>query len=222
MLSKLVAGGGLYRLRVPSAGAGSPPAAASFPAHCLAAAASDGGLALDLLDAGHVAGIALNAPCSHGAAGAAAQLQLPASQAVAVRLPAAAPEVLPQLVPGQVPGDAAAGLGGVGLQQDAVGGAAGAGGAAGQQAAGQGRAAGQQGGGKGKPQPDERTWLQKNWMLVMPLGFIVSGRRARQWDWLQWPCAWGGLMLGVSFLGAGAVRWALVDDACRQVRKMRH
>lgn len=185
MLSKLVAGGGLYRLRVPSVGAGSLPATASFPAHCLAAAASDGGLALDLLDAGHVAGIALNAPCSHGAAGAAAQLQLPASQAVAVRLPAAAPEVLPQLVPGQVPGDAAAGLGGVGLQQDAVGGAAGAGGAAGQQAAGQGRAAGQQGGGKGKPQPDERTWLQKNWMLVMPLGFIVSGRRGRQRGWLQ-------------------------------------
>lgn len=174
-LSKLVAGGGLYRLRVPSAGAGSPPVAASFPAHCLAAAAADGGLSLDLLDAGHVAGIALNAPCGRGAAGAAAQLQLPASQSVVVRLPTAAPGVVPQLVPGQVAGDAAAGLGGMGLQQDATGGAAGAGGAAGQQGAGQGHAEGQQGGGKGKPQPDERTWLQKNWMLVVPLGFIVSG-----------------------------------------------
>ena len=170
-LNKLAAGGGLYRLRLPSAGGGSPPVAASFPVHCLAASASDGGLALDLLDGGHVAGIALNAPCGQRIA---AELQLPASQAVAVRLPTAAPEVLPQLVPGQVAGDAAAGLGGVGLQQDAAGGAAGAAGAAGQQAAGEGRGTGQQGGGKGKPQPDERTWLQKNWMLVMPLGFIVS------------------------------------------------
>lgn len=176
-LRKLVASSGLYRLRVPSAGAGTPPVAASFPARCLAAAAADGGLALDLLDAGHVAGIALNAPCGR-AAPAAAELQLPASQALAVRLPAAAPQVLPPLVPGQVAGDPSATLGGAGLQQEAAGAGAGAGGAAGQQAAGAGGAAGRQGPGKGKPQPDERTWLQKNWMLVLPLGFIVSWERA--------------------------------------------
>lgn len=170
-LGRLAAAGGLVRLRLPSAaGAGAPLVSTSFPVHCMAAAGADGGLALDMLDAAHVAALALNAPCSRGAAAAPGDVQLPASQTLALRLPAAAPEVVPQLVPGQVAADAAAALGG--LQRD--GGAPGA--QRGQQQGAPGGKAGAAGQGEGKkaPQPDDRTWLQKNWMLVLPLVFIVS------------------------------------------------
>lgn len=26
---------------------------------------------------------------------------------------------------------------------------------------------------KEEPPPDERTWLQKNWLLLLPVGFVV-------------------------------------------------
>lgn len=173
-LAELAGSGGLYRLRLPSsAAAGAPAVATSFPARCLAAAAADGGLELDLLDADHVAAISLNAPC--GGAATDAEAQLPATQALALRLPGEAPRVEAQLVPGQVAPDAASAAGG--MQGDPLGA-----GAAGQRA-GAGQAGGQQGGapgGKKAPPPDERSWLAKNWMIVMPLGFIVSGGGVRQ------------------------------------------
>lgn len=28
-------------------------------------------------------------------------------------------------------------------------------------------------GGKEPPPPDERSWLQKNWLLLLPVGFVV-------------------------------------------------
>lgn len=174
-LDRLVASGGLYRLRLPSStAAGAPHVVTSFPARCLAAAGADGGLELDVIEGGHVAGLALSAPCTPAASGgAAAELELPASQTLALRLPTAAPEVTPQLVPGQVAADAAAAMAGS-LQQEPAA-AAGEQQQAGQQAAQGG--AGEKGGADARkpPQPDDRTWLQKNWMLVLPLGFIVSG-----------------------------------------------
>jgi hypothetical protein len=41
-----------------------------------------------------------------------------------------------------------------------------------QQGAGGGDADGAQG--KPVPKPDERTWIQKNWLFLVPIGLIVS------------------------------------------------
>lgn len=180
-LSQLIASNGLYRLRLPSALAGSSsasqPVSTSFPARCLAAAAADGGLALDLLDARHVAGIAVSVPCTREAPAAAAGM-LPSSQALHLRLPLEAPDVLQLVVPGQQGAAAAAAATGTAdlqagaARQQAQGQA--------QQAAGQEQRAPAQGqqvqgkaAGKGQVKEEEKTWLQKNWMLVMPLGFIL-------------------------------------------------
>jgi hypothetical protein len=173
-LGQLVAGDGLYRLRLPSVRgqAGGQPVSTSFPARCLAGAAADGGLELDLLDASQVAAIALSAPCRRAAASAAADLQLPDRQELALRLPTVAPEVLPVVLPPAQAAAAAAAA--VGMPSDP---------AAGQQQTGQGSVAGagpaggKQAGGK-KESEEEKTWLQKNWMLLMPLGFIVSNSAA--------------------------------------------
>lgn len=171
-LAALAAAGGLYRLRLPSSAApGAPPVVTAFPPHCLAVAGADQGLALDLLDARHVAAIALNAPCTARGAAAAigSDLQLPASQVLALHLPKAAPEVLPPLV----------GPAGIGMPvQPGPSAVAGAGQAQGQQQqvqeSGEGaQPGGAAPGGKKAPPPDDRTWLQKNWMMVLPLGFIV-------------------------------------------------
>ena len=147
----------------------------------MAAAAADGGLALDLLDARHVAGIAVSVPCTREAPAAAAGM-LPSSQALHLRLPLEAPDVLQLVVPGQQGAAAAAAATGTAdlqagaARQQAQGQA--------QQAAGQEQRAPAQGqqvqgkaAGKGQVKEEEKTWLQKNWMLVMPLGFIVSEAR---------------------------------------------
>jgi hypothetical protein len=179
-LSQLVAGNGLYRLRLPSAlsdsSRGAPFVSTSFPARCLSEAAAKEGLALDMLDDQHIASVALNAPCGQGAA-AAGSVQLPTRQEIHVRTPVDAPNVLQLVLSGQQPGSAAAAVGLPGLgdaaapeQQQGP-----------QRQSGQGQdQAGQQGGAndkageRGKPKEEEKTWLQKNWMVVMPLGFIVS------------------------------------------------
>ena len=174
-LGQLVAGDGLYRLRLPSVRgqAGGQPVSTSFPARCLVGAAADGGLELDLLDASQVAAIALSAPCRRAVAPAAADLQLPDRQELALRLPTVAPEVLPVVLPPAQAAAAAAAA--VGMQSDPAAGQ--------QQQAGQSSAAGagpagrKQAGGKKEPE-EEKTWLQKNWMLLMPLGFIVSNSAA--------------------------------------------
>ena len=41
-----------------------------------------------------------------------------------------------------------------------------------QQGAGGGDGTGAQG--KPAPKPDERTWIQKNWLFLVPIGLIVS------------------------------------------------
>lgn len=183
-LAELVGADGLYRLRLPAApGSAAPLVATSFPARCLAAAAAPGGLEVDLLAAGsssgassHVAGIAIGVPCRRGGAAGQGLHDLPASQDLTVRLPAGAPEVLPVILsPGQAgagfnmpleDGAAAAGQAGQSQQQQQAGAQQGQGGSG---AAAGGKA------GAAKKAEEEKTWLQKNWMLVAPLGVIVSG-----------------------------------------------
>lgn len=131
-------------------------------------AVADAGMALELLDGGLVAGIAINAPCSRGNVAASGGVQLPSSQALQLRVPLAAPDVLQLLASSQqapLPGGAAAGVHpsdpvaqqGQGAGQDQQ--------AEAQQKKGQA--------GKPKAKEEEKTWLQKNWMIMMPLGFIV-------------------------------------------------
>ncbi|KAL4448206.1 hypothetical protein ABPG75_005425 [Micractinium tetrahymenae] len=170
-LATLVAAdGALYRLRLPASGV-----AAAFPARCLAAAATPGGLQLDVLEGGHVAAISVAAPCRRAtSAPPASAPALPASQELGVRLPAAAPDVLP-LLAAAAPGAAgAAGLG-VPLEAGADAGAQAAGAGQQQQQQQQGGTAGAADGkgAAGKKPEEEKTWLQKNWMLVAPLGFIL-------------------------------------------------
>lgn len=169
-LARLVAAdGALYRLRLPASGV-----AAAFPARCLAAAAAPGGLELDLLEGGHVAAISVAAPCRHVAGAAPASLPaLSGSQELSVRLPAVAPDVLP-LLAAAAPGAGASGLGAP-LENPANAGGQAAGAGQQQQAGAAGAVGGK--GGPGKKPEEEKTWLQKNWMMVAPLGFIVSGRR---------------------------------------------
>jgi hypothetical protein len=168
-LRELVAKDGLYRLRLPSAlvsDAGSQTVSTSFPARCLTSAAADGGLALDLLDGRRVAAIAITSPCSRIAAPADG-LQLPAAQALELRMPSAAPDVLPLLMQSAQAGSGAVGAAGTTASPSA------------EQQRSQQEAGSQHGkkdeGDKGKAKEEEKTWLQKNWMVVMPLGFIVSG-----------------------------------------------
>ena len=163
----------LYRLRLPASGV-----AAAFPARCLAAAAAPGGLELDLLEGGHVAAISVAAPCRRAAGAAPATLPaLPGSQELSVRLPAIAPDVLP-LLAAAAPGAGPSGLGAP-LETPASAGGQAAGAGQQQQQQQQGGAASAAGGKApaGKKPEEEKTWLQKNWMLVAPLGFIVSKGR---------------------------------------------
>ena len=169
-LGELLSSDGLYRLRVAGAAAGAAPVATSFPARCLAAAAAPGGLELGLLEAGEVAGIALAAPCACGAAPSAGLPALPHSQDLSVRMPGTAPEPLPLVAP---PGQQPAGAGGMGA---GAGGASGAASGAVPRQAGQAgsQAGGEEGGEEGGKKPEEeKTWLQKNWMMVVPAGFVV-------------------------------------------------
>lgn len=178
-LRDLLAGGGLYRLRLAVA-----PVATSFPARCLAAAAAPGGLELELVEGSatgsggrqpHIAGIAVSAPCTRstnvGADANPAHL-LPESQDLRVRLPVAAPDVLPLLPP---PGQAGPAGGSVPLDAGMQAGQQrGSGGPAGQQPAqGEAGSAGDKGEADRKAAQEEKTWLQKNWMMAMPLVFIA-------------------------------------------------
>ena len=167
----------LYRIRVSTAigGSGSSSSSgptyvtASIPARCWVAASSTARLTLSLLSPGQVAGVAFDVPCGPGVgepAGAEGQgpvtfpreipvqLELP-HRPHAVRLP------LPNqqsAVQAQAAADAQARLA---AQQEEA------------QVEGQGEG---EGGTKGKKQPpkDERTWLQKNWMMLLGVGLLVS------------------------------------------------
>lgn len=170
-MRELVATDGLYRLRLTSAldsGAAAQTVSTSFPARCLPSAAADGGLALDLLDGRRVVAIAISSPCSRRSAAPQGRLQLPSLQALELRVPSAAPDVLPLLMQ-----SAQAGSGTPGASSTPAGSSAEQQRMRDQGEAQQGKK--DEGGDKGKAKEEEKTWLQKNWMVVMPLGFIVSG-----------------------------------------------
>eukprot|EP00887_Chlorella_sp_A99_P004325 scaffold15.g4325.t1 len=170
----LVQDGGLYRIRVPvsTSGGGGPDGeyvTASIPARCWAAAGFSTTLALHLLSAGRVAGVAFQLPCSSASAvpalGTDTPVALPQTSPVHVVLPRTVPAVhMPQPTQQQ--------------QQQA---------AAAKEAAARQTASAQQDGedgegesgerkGKQAPPKDERTWLQKNWMVLIGAGLLMANR----------------------------------------------
>lgn len=149
---------GLYSVRVTVVGNDSPPLVASAPAACAAAARGALPLKLDGAAPGRgapveVTGVSFDfysAPCDEGAAAAAGEgWALPATATLALWLPATAPPLLPPPVDPRAakpPPPPAP-------KKDA---------------------AGESDGGVDAPKPDERTWLQKNFIFVLPAFLLLS------------------------------------------------
>jgi hypothetical protein len=148
--SKLLASAksdGLYYIRI-SAGV-----VASIPARCWAVAGSDAQLIVHALDTGAVVAASLSAPCGANIASFhdATQLKLPKIESVQVVRPVPAPTVtLPVAAQSAV-------------LQEASNSAK--------------RQVSQEEGKKGETdKPDERTWLQKNWLPLALIGFLLFNR----------------------------------------------
>lgn len=152
--SKLLAAAkadGLYYIRVGN------DVVASIPAKCWAVAGPTAEISIHALDTGAIVAASLSAPCGANIAtpSDASQLRLPKIDTVQFLRPVPAPTVtLPAA--------------GVGAQAAAV-----------QQASNTAKEGNSQtaGGKKGEPEkPDERTWIQKNWLPLTLVAFMMVNR----------------------------------------------
>ncbi|GAB4817273.1 hypothetical protein N2152v2_004319 [Parachlorella kessleri] len=175
---------GVYRLRVPSNPQqpdSSPKVVASIPVRCWANDRWATALTLQMLPDDRIGGLAFEMHCERGPAAGSSLVEAqalaalnvftpPEEQYVQLRWPATAVPLRPSAT-GAFGGDVA----GAAPQQAPAGSGVPPAGSQGRSAAvAQGSSeAGSEEGEKGPPPKDERTWLQKNWMLAMPL-FMVA------------------------------------------------
>jgi hypothetical protein len=150
--SKLLASAkddGLYYIRV------SGGVIASFPARCWAVAGSNAQLVVHALDDNAVVAASLSAPCSAKTAIPSddSQLKLPEFNSIQISRPVPAPTIT-------LPAVAVAGAQAAAVQQVSN--------------SAQGAQREEK---KGEPEkPDERTWIQKNWLPLSLVGFMLFNR----------------------------------------------
>ncbi|KAK9790570.1 hypothetical protein WJX73_000374 [Symbiochloris irregularis] len=161
-LARLVKDNGRYKLRL-TPGSG-PAALTSIPAQCLVSPLCTEVLHLHVSHSGEVSAINYDQELCPCHSEAVRSLELPRNFTFAeeVKVPVLLPTVAHPVLLTPKP-------------QQAAGKGKGAGKVAPVRTQGQGGAEGEdkEGLSKEEPPPDERTWLQKNWLLLLPVGFVV-------------------------------------------------
>lgn len=154
--------GGMYYIKVTDDGSSDPGVLASIPAHCWATAGGAARIVVHVLDKSQPVAASLAAPCDVAALQTTpSKATLPSVQSVQVVRPETAPELQVQML-------TAAQL----QQQQAAAKAAEAAAVGGDKEEGEKGARG----GKIAPEKDERTWLQKNWMFLALVAFMMANR----------------------------------------------
>lgn len=160
----------LYRVRLSTSLVGGSASdgsfvSASIPARCWVAAGLATPLTLYLTGESHVGGVSLDLPCAPGpvpASLAGGALSPPDAVPVRIELPRAA-ETLTMPLPDAQQAQAAAAAAEAAQRR-----------AAGEDEGGTGGEGGEASERRRAPPKDERSWLQKNWMVLLGVAMVVS------------------------------------------------